>query len=316
MNSEQIELLRHVSRKLIRELGLLQLNKLGANETPGHWHALIEISKDPGITISKLGGLLIMSPSRISRLVKALGKEGFIELKSGNDKREKYLYLTNDGNAAIEKNDSFSRTKIYGALEFLAEKEMLKIIDSIGKYSKALEQSRLMKEQVKIHTLSTSRALRKKIMDMIINIQKNEFEIPVSDEINICILKAEQSFYYNNSYNFWYVTDNNGKIIGSIGLKKIDDNCAEIKKFFVIPKYRGKGVAQKLMNSLLKAAMKHKFKTIFLGTVDKLEAAAKFYKKYGFLSINRQDLPNNFELCYLDTLFFRGNVEEMVLTLT
>lgn len=312
MKKEKIEQLRHLSRKLIRELGILQLDQSDAHATPSHWHALIEIDKDPSITISKLGNLLLMSAPKVSRLTKSLAKEELIELRTGQDRREKYLYLTAPGKTAVAKIDDFSRSKIQDAFEFLNDADMTKIIDSIDKYSAALEKSRLLKEQVKIATLPTSRTIRKQIINMIADIQKGEFSIPITDETNACILKAEQDFYYNHSYNFWYALDNEGKIIGSIGLKKIDANKGEIKKFFVAAGYRGKGVAQKLMTTLLNAANKHGFQSLFLGTVDKLEAAQKFYSRHGFERIERSALPHNFEVCPVDSVFFQGHTEHLL----
>lgn len=311
MKKEQIDTLRHSSRKLVRELGMLQLNQANDQETPGHWHALIEISKEPGITISKLGSLLLMSISTISRLVKSLVKEELVKLVEGQDKREKYLYLTDKGQVEMQKINDFSQSKIIGAFEFLTEKEITQIIEAISKYSNALEKSRLVREHVKIVTLPTSRPIRKQIINMIENIQKNEFAIPITDDINLCILKAEKDFHYNSSYNFWYAIDPNGSIIGSIGLKKIDDQYGEIKKLFVVKEYRNKGVAQRLMNTLIKAAAKHEFDFLILGTVDKLQAAHKFYNKYGFEQINQQDLPARFEVCHLDTMFFMANVNDL-----
>src|ERR1700733_15075417 len=97
MKKEQIEALRYSARKLIRELGMLELDPKNSQQTPGHWHALIEVAKYPGITISELGRLLLMSISTISRLVKSLVKNGFLNLKEGKDKREKSLFLTDRG---------------------------------------------------------------------------------------------------------------------------------------------------------------------------------------------------------------------------
>lgn len=311
MKEKQINTLRHLSRTLIRELGMLQLNKANSQETAGHWHALIEISKDPGITISKLGHLLLLSISTTSRLVKSLVKNGFLDLFEGKDKREKSLYLTDKGEAEIRKINAFSQSKILGAFEFLTEEEIMQIIEAISKYCRALETSRLMREKIKIVTLSTSRTIRKQIMSMVTNIQRDEFSIPITDKINLCILKAEADFYYQNSYNFWYAINDNGQIIGSIGLKKINNQYGEIKKFFVVKEYRGKGVAQRLMNTLLKAASKHKFDFVVLGTVDKLHAAHKFYDKFGFARIDQKDLPDTFERCSVDTIFFKGRIKEL-----
>ncbi|HEM0295979.1 TPA: GNAT family N-acetyltransferase, partial [Legionella pneumophila] len=47
MIDDPIDLLRQYSRKLVRELGMLQLNKLAAKEQPSYWHTLIEINKEP-----------------------------------------------------------------------------------------------------------------------------------------------------------------------------------------------------------------------------------------------------------------------------
>ncbi|MCE5294966.1 MAG: hypothetical protein LLF94_10200, partial [Chlamydiales bacterium] len=52
-------------------------------------------------------------------------------------------------------------------------------------------------------------------------------------DLNVGIIRLEEEYYYNKSYNFWYATDSKGTIIGCVGLKKLDKNNGEIKKFFV-----------------------------------------------------------------------------------
>lgn len=311
MKKNNIDALRHVSRKLIRELGMLQLNSAHLKKTPQHWHALIEIGKEPGITGSKLGNLLLLSISAASRIVNALITQELVFVKEGSDKREKYLYLTDKGRAELKNIDEFSNTKIKGAFEFLTEEDQENIIQAIQKYANALERSREVRGQIKIHTLSTSRAIRKQIVAMIENIQRNEFLLPITDDINLCILKADEEFYYNKSYNFWYAVDHQGTVMGSIGLKKLDDHTGEIKKFFVAQSYRGKGVASKLMATLIKAALKHKFSELYLGTVGSLHAAHGFYKKYGFTQIAKADLPPTFSIGPLDTVFFKVKLEDL-----
>ena len=309
MKKESINTLRGVSRKLIRELGILQLNQPHLKKAPQHWHALIEVAKESGITTSQLGNMLLLSVSSTSRIVNALIGQDLVSFKEGRDKREKYLHITKKGQLEVATIDEFSNTMIKGAFEFLTEEDQDHIIHAIQKYGEALEKSRLIREQVKIHTLSTSRAIRKQIIAMIEHIQKAEFSLPITNDINICISRAEEEFYYNNSYNFWYAVDKNGSVIGSISLKKIDDQTGEIKKFFVAQNYRGKGVAVKLMNTLIKAASKHHFNSLYLGTVHTLHAAHGFYQKYGFSQITEQQLPPGFQIGPLDTVFFKVTVE-------
>lgn len=305
MKDKKIEQLRSSSRKLIRELGMLELEPEDTQKTPGHWHALIEIEKKPGITISELGRILLMSTSTISRVIKFLAKNRSVKFQEGMDKREKSLFLTESGAKEIEKINQFSDSKIIGAFEYLTDADVDNIIKAIKKYEMALEKSREVRDAVKIVTLSTSRTIRKQIVKMVSEIQKKEFAIPITDDLNAGIIKAENEYYFNKSYNFWYAIDDEGKVLGSIGLKRIDDRYGEIKKMFVIPEYRGKGVASKLMNALLKAAAKHQFHELVLGTTDKFHAAHKFYAKYGFKQINKKELPKGFEFNPFDSLFYR-----------
>lgn len=303
--------IRNAARQLIRELGLLKLNNVPSNRTTQEWHALIEIQNQPNITIAKLGELLLLSKSRTSRVVTSLAKEHLVESSDGIDRREKLLQLTNKGVNEIQRIDEFTNKKVKGALTFLNLNEQNQIIAAMQLYSKALQKNRKLQEGIKIHTLSTSRVLRLQIIDMIENIQKNEFTLPITSDLNSGILKAEPEYYYNNSSNFWYAVDDNGKIVGSIGLKKINNTAAELKKFFVAANYRGRGISQKLLQVLIKTAIKHQFKYLYLGTVSKLQAANNFYEKYGFNKISANQLPPQFEKCFLDNVFFKVKCKDL-----
>ncbi len=312
---DMINKFRFGARKLVRELGILDLEKTQLGHTPKYWHALIEISNHPNITLAALSQLLVLTPSTMTRIIGTLLKETLIKTTSGFDKREKYLTLTAKGRDAIEKVDEFSNQKILGAFKYLDENEKQDIANALLKYANALERSREYGNDVAIHTLSTSRVLRKQIIKFVTEIQKDEFKIPVTDDINIGILKAEDEYCFNHSCNFWYAVDANGTIIGSIGLKKINKVDAEMKKFFVSKAYRGKGVAKKLFSTLISAAAKHKFKNIYLGTVDTLQAARRFYEKSGFISIDVSGLPAEFIKCDLDTVFYSGKIKDLQITI-
>jgi DNA-binding MarR family transcriptional regulator len=97
---------------------------------------------NPGITISRLGNLLLMSIPMVSRLVKSL--DGYLKMAEGVDKREKYLYLTDKGYAEIKKIDDYSESKIIRSFEFLSDEEIALVIKSISKYSHALAESRMV----------------------------------------------------------------------------------------------------------------------------------------------------------------------------
>lgn len=311
MNKSIISDLRQKSRKLVRELGLLQLNQSPKGQTPSHWHTLIEIAKTPGITVTTLANLLLLSTSAMSRVVDALINKGLVCSLESEDRREKRLTLTEQGLQEIKQIDAFSNTRIVGALDFLAPEDISLILQALTKYADALEKSRQERDGIKIHTLSGSLTIRTQIVHMIETIQIDEFSIPITPDINACILKAEKDFIFNNRCNFWYATSESGVIIGSIGIKKISVDCGEIKKFFVHKNFRGKGTAHKLMNKMIDGAQKNGFETLYLGTVSLLEAAQKFYSKIGFEQITKEELPAAFDICPVDSVFFKGKVKKI-----
>lgn len=84
------------------------------------------------------------------------------------------------------------------------------------------------------------------------------------------------------SYKVFYIAEYNGKIIGTIALKKEADNTAKIKRFYVKKSYRKKGIGQKLMNKLVRFAVKNSYKKLVLSTYPEMKEAIEFYRKYGF----------------------------------
>lgn len=223
-------------------------------------------------------------------------------IKDAVDKREKALYLTSKGTEALGHIDTFSNKKVEGAFRYLTDNEQSLIVHAIEKYAQALEQSREGVKDVKILTLSTSRPLRKQIVAMVDTIQKDELKVDPTD-LNVGIIRLEEEYYYNKSYNFWYATDSKGTIIGCVGLKKLDENNGEIKKFFVDKAYRGQQVAQKLLATLTKAAMKHGITHLWLGTIGRPESS-RFYTKEGFTAVDKNQLPPTYKKNSLDICFF------------
>lgn len=98
--------------------------------------------------------------------------------------------------------------------------------------------------------------------------------------------------YIQNGGGLWIALDDEDNIIGTIGLKKHNDNDAELKKLYVRKDYRGKGVSKELYNIMLEESKKDNFNRIFLGTYDKLETAINFYLKRGFTQMEELDEDN------------------------
>ena len=75
--------------------------------------------------------------------------------------------------------------------------------------------------------------------------------------------------------------------VGSASFKKYDNECAEVKRVFVKREYRGKGISNKLMELLEKAAREQGYRYLVLESGEPLVAAMALYKKIGY-----QIIPN------------------------
>lgn len=148
------------------------------------------------------------------------------------------------------------------------------------------------------------------VVDLIINIQQLEFQVPITlaDQPDLNIIPQ---YYQTPKGNFWVALDGL-QVVGSIALIDCGDNIGCIRKMFVKKEYRGKhfSIAQNLLNRLTAWALGHGFTNVYLGTIERLEAAIAFYKKNGFTQIAKQNLPAAFPIMPVDTHFFEKNIEK------
>ena len=74
--------------------------------------------------------------------------------------------------------------------------------------------------------------------------------------------------------------------VGTAAMIKSSDDRFELAKMTVQEDFRGKGIANMLMDECLKFAKENKAKEIFLISNDSLTIARNLYDKYGFNEVN------------------------------
>ena len=143
----------------------------------------------------------------------------------------------------------------------------------------------------------------KEIIDLVLNIQQKEFNVPITIEDQPDLMQIED-FYFTNGGSFWGAFIN-GELVGTIALIKFDEKAAAIRKMFVKKEFRGKeyGIAQKLLETLITYCQKNRIDEVYLGTVSILEAALRFYERNHFIRIEKEQLPSKFPLMNADNVF-------------
>lgn len=163
-----------------------------------------------------------------------------------------------------------------------------------------------------IHIQQLDNTYSDQLIDMILNIQQKEFNVPITIE-DQPDLKQIESFYTEAGGNFWGAFID-GELVGSIALVKFDERAGAVRKMFVKKEFRGKelNIAQELLEVLISFCRENGIDAIYLGTVNILKAAIRFYERNHFVQVEKENLPARFPLMSADNVFYSLIINQTV----
>ncbi len=97
-----------------------------------------------------------------------------------------------------------------------------------------------------------------------------------------------------------YIAYQDGSAAGCIALKRMDEENCELKRLYVRPSFRGRGIAKALCLKIFADAYDIGYRFIYLDTLPFLQDAVSLYKNLGFETIGRYN-DNPIE----DSIFMR-----------
>ncbi|MES2102489.1 MAG: GNAT family N-acetyltransferase [Pseudomonadota bacterium] len=80
----------------------------------------------------------------------------------------------------------------------------------------------------------------------------------------------------------FYLVELNGEIAGMVGLRRLRDGVAEIKRLYVRPQFRGKRLGEAFLRKVLDDARAFGYRHVFLDTAPFMLSAQRLYKSFGF----------------------------------
>jgi putative acetyltransferase len=95
-------------------------------------------------------------------------------------------------------------------------------------------------------------------------------------------LQDLEANYLNRGGAFEVIEDREYNLIGSVGVYPIDEKTCELRKMYFVPKVRGLGLGQYILQRTIGRARELGFSCIVLETSSRLEAANRLYAKFGF----------------------------------
>jgi len=119
-----------------------------------------------------------------------------------------------------------------------------------------------------------------RIYDFIVQIRLNELGWKSEPDD----LKKIPEIYMAKNGSFWIALIDD-RVVGTIALEDLENNQGYLQRMYLDEKYRGTGLADKLLNTLLSFAKRKNYKEIFLGTTTEAQRAIRFYEKNNFKRI-------------------------------
>lgn len=113
--------------------------------------------------------------------------------------------------------------------------------------------------------------------------------------------------YAGEGNRYWVAVDERAQVVGGVGIGKLrgmDDVC-ELQKMYCVPKVRGTGIAQELIETALDYARIY-YTRCYLETLENMMAAQNFYEKNGFYRLEKPLVATGHfacDVCYIKELY-------------
>lgn len=112
-------------------------------------------------------------------------------------------------------------------------------------------------------------------------------EYASSINIDLCFQNFDKELeiinkMYNKPNGTLLLTEKNGNIFGCAGIRIFKKNVAELKRMYIKPEFRRKGVGKILLNKVILSAKELGYSKIVLDTLSSMKSAITLYRSFGF----------------------------------
>lgn len=313
LSGEEINLLRHNARGVVRELGLLNDAYFEIGVTLAERHLLIELSSSTCPTMGEIAERLLLDKSTVSRLIAKAMKKGYVKCSSdAKDKRKRFLHLTELGKKTLNEFEPIAFNQTKEALLTLTPEEIELVHQGVSLYAKGLRNSRLQ-NKVPIALEDNTEKSNKEIVSVenLLEIHKQLAHLgftlkPFSQEDENCLYdifrnvvdsgsqfpyecSSVQEFYrqfFAPTSHVYVCHSSTKEVVGGFYIKSNfsgRSNHIANAAYMIKDPYRGQGIGTLLVNASLEIAKSFGFQAMqFNMVLSQNVIATKLYQKLGF----------------------------------
>ncbi|PKA15670.1 bifunctional helix-turn-helix transcriptional regulator/GNAT family N-acetyltransferase [Leptospira haakeii] len=281
---DHVDSIREFNRYYTNALGLLNNHFLNSEYSLTEARLLYEIRHSKDITAGQLVRLLNLDKGYLSRTIQQFEKKGILKrTPSRNDSRILHLELTKKGKDVLSKLISASNSQISGLLKDCSDPDKNELVSSMNLIIRVLskELSPVIYREARIGDLGYM-IHRQAVL------YRDEYKF--NDSFEEYLIQGMLEYLKNKTeFDRVWIAESNGNIAGAISIIHSEKNLSQIRWFYTEPKFRNLGIGKNLLTLAVDYA-KSKNVSIFLWTLNNLDAARNLYKRFGFvLSESKQN---------------------------
>jgi len=92
---------------------------------------------------------------------------------------------------------------------------------------------------------------------------------------------------------FWIVRDDDGRVVGSVGVDRIDERTAELHRLYVDATLRGRGIGRTLVETVLDWARQQQLARVVLWSDTRFENSHRLYRRLGFAQLGERTIEGD-----------------------
>jgi putative acetyltransferase len=119
-----------------------------------------------------------------------------------------------------------------------------------------------------------------------------EYDFIWAPEIEFPDLFSFDAHYAPPAGAFWVVRED-GRVVGSIGVERVDATTAEIHRLYLDVHLRGRGIGRALVETALAWCRENAVGRLVLWSDTRFEASHRLYQRMGFTQLGERIVPDD-----------------------
>ncbi len=241
------------------------------------WFAMLAtIQREGRVDFKTLASRNNISTAAVSQSMIEIEKLKLVKILKGKDKRSRLISLTKKGEQLLSSVVPDLIDIEAAFKESIGGNDGL-MIDGLTRMEREL-RNRPLVERFRINIVNYESQYRKDFEKLNLAWLEEQFDVEEYDKK----LFADPEAYIIKKGGEIFIALHGTKVVGTLALIDHDKTKLEMAKLSVRPEYRGRSIAQMLVNRGIEYAKKNSYEEIFALTNSKLEAAKALYLKMNF----------------------------------